>query len=406
MKVLSLVFREIRHRPLGFLLSLLAVIVPVAGSVGVMTLTRAHQLRSDTRVKTLDDEIRKITKNMGFNIMILPDEQNLADFHAEDFADKTMPVEFVTRLAESPDVVTINHLRPALIRKVDWPEKDRQVLLWGVSGVVPFAHRDPKKPLSQPVPPGTMNVGHVLARELRLSKGDEVALQGRTFQVGEIYPQRGSKDDITVWIDLAAAQELLELPDRISLIQALECNCATIERLAEIQGEIATLLGGDVQVIEMTTIAIARAKARNEVRAQGVATVRHWQRLASLLLPLVISAAAVLVGLLTWSNVRERRGEIGILRALGTRSGQILGLFVSKAVIVGLLGAALGYALGFWGAAGLELGAEDSIATGSLFLPQLLGCVLLLTPLLAVLASWLPSLAAAHQDPAVVLREE
>ena len=41
----------------------------------------------------LDDEIRKITKAMGFNINILPSQQNLADFHANDFAEADQYVE-------------------------------------------------------------------------------------------------------------------------------------------------------------------------------------------------------------------------------------------------------------------------------------------------------------------------
>ncbi|MCX5771948.1 MAG: hypothetical protein NTZ09_16985 [Candidatus Hydrogenedentes bacterium] len=37
---------------------------------------------------------------------------------------------------------------------------------------------------------------------------------------------------------------------------------------------------------------------------------------------------------------------------------------------------------------------------------RLLAFVLVLAPLLACVASWLPALVAAQQDPAVILREE
>jgi ABC-type lipoprotein release transport system permease subunit len=410
MKIRSLVWNEVIHRKLNFAIALLAVAVAVACSVGVVTLIRSYQLRTEARVAVLDDEIRKITKNMGFNITILPKDQNLADFHASDFAEKTMPYEFVRRLAESKDVVTIQHLRPALVRKMEWPEQNRQIVLMGVSGVVPFLHRDPKKPLSQPVPKGTMNLGNVLADQLQLRQGDPTALAGRTFRVGKVYPARGTKDDITVWIDLEEAQQLLDLEGRINMIQALECNCSTVDRLAEIQSEISGLLGNEVQVIELATKAIARAKARNQVQAEGVSTVVRLERLASILLPLAIVGAALLVGLLALANVRERRAEIGVLRAVGTRSRQILALFVSKAFIVGLGGAILGYALGFAGASGLTRYESDGGAVGSavepLFQPGVFVAVLLLAPTLAVLASWMPAMLAASQDPAAVLREE
>lgn len=410
MRISSLVWSEIIHRKLNFAISTVAIVVAVACSVGVLTLIQAHRLRTESSVAAMNDQIRKITKNMGFNITILPKDQNLADFHASDFADKTMPYEFVDRLAESKEVVTINHLRPALIRKMMWPERNRQILLMGVSGVVPFLHRDPKKPLSQPVPKGTMNVGNVLAAELGLKEGDEVTLHGQSFRVGKVYTPRGTKDDITVWIDLEAAQTMLELPGRINMIQALECNCATIDRLAEIQEEISALLGADVQVIEMATKAIARAKAREQVKADGQATTARLERLAAVMLPLVIIGASLMVGLMALVNVRERRAEIGILRAVGTRSGQILTLFVSKAVILGLLGALIGYACGFAGAPAIErFGAETTLASATysaLFQPVVFGVVLVLTPLLVILASWLPAISAAGQDPAVVLCEE
>ena len=97
-------------------------------------------------------------------------------------------------------------------------------------------------------------------------------------EVQKIYPPRGTKDDITVWIDLLLAQDILGLPGRINLIQALECNCASIDRLAEIQQEISQVLGADVQVIELATQAIARAQARETVRIEGEQTLARLQR--------------------------------------------------------------------------------------------------------------------------------
>ena len=449
MKISRLVFCEIAHRKQNFLLALLAITLAVASCVAVVTLVELHQVRlaaqidqhevamqdqvvafeekQAARVKALDNEIRKITKNLGFNIIILPKDQNLADFHASDFAEKTMPESLVQKLADSPDILTVNHLRPAIIRKTQWPEQNREVLLMGISGVVPFAHRSAKKPLSEPVPPGKLNIGRVLADELGLKSGDSVQLKGETFEVAKIYPLRGSKDDVTVWIDLPAAQKMLELPGQINMIQALECNCASIDRLGDIQREISKELGDEVQVIELSTTAIARAKARNkvkadgiaslveiksqgestlqEVRADGIAAKQQTERLATIVLPLMILGAGLLVGLLAWMNVRERRGEIGILRAIGTSGRQIFSLFVAKAILLGVAGAALGYTAGFVFTVVSDEGAEAG-ASANLFDANLLIAVMLLAPLLAVVASWLPAATAAAQDPATVLQEE
>ena len=74
--------------------------------------------------------------------------------------------------------------------------------------------------------------------------------------------------------------------------------------------------------------------------------------------------------------------------------------------LLGLLGACFGYAAGrLIGAAWRETAALPS--THPRFIDAgLLLLVMVAAPLLAALASWLPALSAAQQDPAVVLREE
>ena len=89
------------------------------------------------------------------------------------------------------------------------------------------------------------------------------------------------------------------------------------------------------------------------------------------------------------------------LRALGVGSASILAMFLGKAAVIGVLGAACGLALG------LLVGTLPNEAS----LPQVVdpasaAAVLLGAPLLAALASWLPSMAASQQDPAAVLGKE
>jgi ABC-type lipoprotein release transport system permease subunit len=405
LQVGSMVWNEVRHRPLNFVIPLLAIVVGVAYAVSSMLLMQSHQRRSAERVAALDDEIRKITLGMGFNINILPDEQNLSDFHASDFAEKTMPYEFVQRLANSPAIQSVRHLRPALIRKMDWPEHKRQVIVMGVTGVVPLSHAsNPGKPLAEAVPQGTMNLGALLARELDLKPGQETMFHGRALKVNTIYPARGSKDDITLWTDLALVQELTGLPDQINLIQALECNCEAIDRLAQIQQEVSQVLGTKVQVIELATQAIARAQARVQVQAAGEQALASMQQRMSLLLGLLTAAGTTLVGMMALMNVRERKSEVGILRALGSSTTTILGLFLTKALLLGVLGAVLGILLGALIAQWVE-GAEAAPSGGWLAsLPSSTwSTILFLTPLFAVLASWVPATLAARQDPASVL---
>lgn len=410
MHLFRLVWKEFLFSPLTSGMCLLAVAAAVACSVATVTSLRAHQKHVQARVQVMDDEIRKSMKQLGFNVNILPREQNLVDFYAQDFAEKTMPYDFVARLADSKNIVTINHLRPALIRKVEWPEARRQVVLMGVQGVVPWNHRqNPKKPLAEAVPAGHIVLGYQLGKELNLKQGDTAEVFGTTYTVHKVFPARGDKDDITVFLDLQAAQDILQLPNQINLIQALECNCASLDRLAEIEAEISNVLGDQVQVVEFATIAIPRAKARTLAKEEGEKTVRDLEHRALVYTLLAVVAAGLLVGLLFLANVHQRRGEIGIFRALGLSTGRILSLFLSKALVLGFLGATIGYAAGLflgWKGQPRPTEVQTLMPVTELFIPGLLLIVFLFTPLLTVVASWLPALVAANQQPATVLARE
>lgn len=420
-----LITREIRHRWGRFALGVLSVTVAVAGGVGAVSLLRAHEDRArailerkeadlQRQVAALNDQIRKTMLHLGFNVVILPRDQNLSDLYADDFAAKDMPEEYVTRLTQAR-VMTIQHLLPSLQQKIEWPEYKRTILLVGTRGEAPLTESDAKKPLVQPVPPNAIVLGHELHRGLSVTTGDVVRLMGRPFTVHQCYAARGNKDDITAWIPLAEAQALLGKPGRINAILALECQCG-LDALAQVRAEIARVLP-ETQVIERASEALARAEARRKVEADGVTALeeerrtsrqlqQERERLAAWLVPLVGLACALWIGLLAWGDVRERRFEIGLLRALGVGGGRILGLFLSKLAAMGVAGGALGVVLGW--AVGARVGAivEPGVAA-ALSRPDaaLLGLAFCLAPVLSLLAGWLPAVWAARQDPADILRE-
>jgi ABC-type lipoprotein release transport system permease subunit len=173
----------------------------------------------------------------------------------------------------------------------------------------------------------------------------------------------------------------------------------------------------ETQVIELDSKVVARAKARDRAKASADSTLaaehryrallrREQEDFASWLIPLIIIGSASLVGILAFNNVHERMPEIGIMRALGFRSKQILFIFLAKAFVLGLFGAFLGYAAGFIiGTLSSEL-PEGLYAAIYLFKPGLLILTLLITPFMSSFVSWVPALIAARQDPAIVLLKE
>lgn len=408
----------------------------------------AEEVKTRKAMAKLEDDYRKITKKLGFNILIVSATEDIPMMDKRNYATESMPEAYIQKLANSK-IMTINHLLPMVQEEVDWPGIKGKVILCGVRGEVPLMHADEKKPLMEAVPKGKVVLGYYVHTLLDVKEGDKVSYQGKDFAVQKLHPYRGKgKEDWTVWMNLDEAQALLDRKGKINVIWALECNCATEDRLAEIRAEVKQILP-DTEVLEVYTEALVRAEARErakkeasdglerekkkaqgelvqekqqaaatlvqeEARAaeelQAVQDTRQEMRrqlsgFAALLIPLVLVGSIVWLGVMTLNNVREREGEIGILRALGLASGSVFILFISRALVVGLVGALLGYGLGLltgglWAETDLALAGEES-----LFDPSLLLIVVLATPTLCAVVGWMAALAAAQQDPAVVLQQ-
>jgi putative ABC transport system permease protein len=428
MKIRELVLKEILHRKVNYSLSVLATLIATASLIGSIVLLRIYDLRTDImlhqkevelqkRMDTLQDDTRKAMLILGFNLVILPKDQDMADWYSDDYSVKYMPESYVDVLANS-NIVSIQHLLPSLQQKIQWPERKRTIILVGTRGEVPKLHGDAKKPLEQPVPLGTITLGYELHRSLNLHAKDTVKLMGRTFLVRSCYKERGNKDDITAWINLKEAQELLGKKGLINAILALECICNG-DALPTIRKDLAAILPG-TQVIERESSALARAEARMKVAGeaattlakerQGRETLRYErEHMASLLMPVILLACALWIVLMGFINVRSRREEIGILRTVGVSAKRIFGLFIWKHVSIGVVGGSIGFLLG--SILPMAFSSPDrTIRIGAIgsftFWLGMAALALLGASLLAVIAGWIPAIIASRQDPADVLREE
>ena len=419
MTVWQLVRKEIWHRRLSFVLAALAVAVAVGVLAGQVILLRVHDARTDAlveakqqladaRLADMENDYRVYMKELGFNLLILPEQQDLAEFWTKGYASHTMPESNVRKLADS-GTNSMRHLLPIVQQRVLWPEQKRRIVLIGTRGEVPLAHRKPKEPMLLAVPKGQAVIGYELASDLDLAPGDTIALLGEEFVIARCRPERGSAEDATIWVDLAAAQKLLDMPGRVNAIEALKCFCPGLGA-DDLRQEIARILPDTKAVVRQNEVTIranarARAKAEHEAavaedKANRAGLRAERQALGAIVVPLVVLCAAAWVGLLALSNVRQRSAEIGILCALGARSSQILRVFLTKAILIGLVGAVLGYA------AAMVVGRIATDQAQTLFDPLLFVAVIVATPALSALVSWAPATIASRLDPAAVLARE
>ncbi len=111
-------------------------------------------------------------------------------------------------------------------------------------------------------------------------------------------------------------------------------------------------------------------------------------------------------------SVQERTREIGLLKAMGMGSGRVFALFSLEAVIIGLLGSAIGVAVAM--VVGVPLSA--ALAAGPLsglpgldlllFEPGGIIGVIVLIVAIAFLSGTLPARRAARKNPIDALRYE
>jgi len=464
MSTLKLLLAEIGYRKVNFLLSLAAVMIAVTLFVAGPMLVEAYQEETQNRVDQwltqvdtlekqvgamrsgmakveaetaaelarLGDQTRQLMRDMGFNLMVTHRSANMSDFWASDFAAVDMPQEYVDRLGADTRLTLVAHLVATLQERITW--ENRKVLLVGYLPETPQIDSGDKTPMGYRIEAGTVFLGYELG--VGRKPGESIKVLDHQFRIARILREQGSKEDITIAMHLADAQKLLNKPNRINQIMALGCRCSS-SSLPKIRKQLAEILP-ETQVTEFRSIAVARAEQRALVEAKRKEILGDMQAnlaerekilaerkqiladmeasrdrvqriietLAEVLTPLVVLASAVWVGLLALANVRQRRSEIGLLRALGKGSGMIGSLLMGKAVLLGLLGGAAGFLAGTLLAQWLGQRAFDVSADLFAVRIDVLLCALLGAPLVSAVASYLPMLLALAQDPAVALREE
>lgn len=198
----------------------------------------------------------------------------------------------------------------------------------------------------------------------------------------------------TLLMNIPAAQYASKMADRVNVIQLVLDPDADAQ---QVQVEIAKRLPTGLRVqppASRSSFALETAYATQ----QGMQTSRAF----SLLVAVLIIANTFLI------NVTQRRRQIGVMRAVGATRRQVARMLYSEALLMGLLGAMLGWVLGNVGAHYL------SQAMGTLFetsMPPTEWTLLSLLPAgllgvgLSLLGVWWPVRRASGLPPMEAMRE-
>ena len=240
-------------------------------------------------------------------------------------------------------------------------------------------------------------VGVELASDLGVGVGDKIRVEspaGRSevLLVSGVFDV-GSKElnERWVFVSLRAAQTLLDLPGGISTIELKVGEIFGAERVA---ARVAARTG-------------LQADSWMTLNRQLLVGLRSQSASSGMIQLFVVVAVALGIASVLVVSVVQKSREIGILKAMGTRTAQVVRVFLVQGAILGLAGSLLGSALGTalsYFFASLATNPDGSptfpvALTAELFLRA--AAVATLTGLVAAVA---PAERAASLDPAEAIR--
>ena len=383
MRLIDVILSNVRRRWGRKLLLVLGLTVGVATVVALMAITST--MKADISTK-LDE--------YGANILIVPKANDLAlSYGGVTVASAAYDVGELT-VADLDQIKTIKNARnisvvapkllgaipmsgqSVLVAGVRFPDELRLKQWWDIEGEEPDA-------------PDEALAGLRLARTLRLQPGQALEINGHAFRLTGILAENGSQDDDILFIDLGAAQQVMNKPESVSLVEvAALCTECPVEDMVD---QISDVLPQ------------ARVTALRQAVTLRMETVGQLSRFSMAVSAVVVTIGALVVLTTMLGAVTERRQEIGLFRALGFRQRHVMYIILGEAALVSLLGGVLGWLLGMGTAillaprlAGTTMGVswDPWLALGAVGGALLVG----------LLASLYPARSAARMDPTAALR--
>lgn len=175
-------------------------------------------------------------------------------------------------------------------------------------------------------------VGTTLASKNDLKVGSTFTAWGKTITVVGIYDAGSTFADADVLMPLATVQKLASATGQVTSATVVVNNIANVPSVTK---AITAKLGSKADVTSTEATVAAELSPLNSIKTISTYT----------LIGAVVGAALILL-LSMLMIVRERRREIGVLKALGAPNRSIIGQFISESTTFTVLGAVAGFVIG------------------------------------------------------------
>ena len=240
-------------------------------------------------------------------------------------------------------------------------------------------------------------VGTELAKDLGATVGDKLNLSTasgatRVLTIRGIF-DLGSKgaNSRNTFVALRTAQSLLRLIGGVTTLDVTVTDIYAAETIAQ---DIAATLP-------------VQADSWIKTNAQFFTAVRAQQSSNTLIRSFVGLSVAFGIAAVLIVSVIQRSKDIGILRAMGTRRAQVLGVFLIQGGVLGFIGSLVGSSLGagalvLWHSAARQ--ADGTELFPLLLEPSLFIAAAAVATATGVAAGMAPALRAARLDPVEAIR--
>ncbi|WP_329113526.1 ABC transporter permease [Streptomyces sp. NBC_01353] len=177
------------------------------------------------------------------------------------------------------------------------------------------------------------------AKQEGLDVGKTLTVKAVKFEIVGIATADSGQSAAQVYLPLKQAQTLSDSKDKITTVYVKATDSTKIDA-------VKSAIQKNVSGTTVTTSAdLAETVSGSLDTAANLATnVGKWLSYA------VLVAAVLVAGLLTSSAVSRRVREFGTLKALGWKSGRVTRQVMGEALVNGIIGGALGIAVGLGGA--------------------------------------------------------
>ncbi|MGZ6296164.1 MAG: ABC transporter permease [Candidatus Limnocylindrales bacterium] len=232
--------------------------------------------------------------------------------------------------------------------------------------------------------------------------GSTITVNGLPFQVVGILQAKGSvgpiSEDDQITIPLSTAQQYFVAGDSV---RSIAISVASQGQIDAVKTELASTLDQRHGLSAGQT-----ADYTIQDQSQLLGTVGNISTLLTILLAGIASISIVVGGIgimnIMLVSVRERTREIGIRKAIGARSRDILAQFLVEALTISVIGGLIGIVVGV--AASALIGAVAG--WGFAFNPITVVVAVAFSLVVGVVFGVWPARQAARLDPIVALRYE